>query len=688
MSIWSPYPFVRLVAALTAGIVLSHSFSFTIATEILIGTGGFALIGLVISFALKSKASGTITLLLFFLIGLSRWQLHDQKSSLPAIEQAINTTKAYSAEILSPPSEKEKYLIYNIKTIQLIGDSVKQNLAFEIKLYLKRNKSLIKPKVGDILAIKGKPFRIPEPKNPHEFDYASYMGGQNIFYQHFIQPEGFQILRSNTGSIVIRAIYDIREKFETIIKNQISDSESRSIALALLIGQKDELSQDIKNSYAAAGAMHVLAVSGLHVGIIYLIIMGFFRPITKRPEENVFASFICIVCLWLYALITGFSPSILRAVTMFSVMIFGRCLGRRSNVYNSIALSAFILLFYNPNFLFTVGFQLSYLAVLGIVSIYQPLYNKLHFDSKALDWIWSITCISISAQIATFPISIYYFHQFPTYFLISNLIVIPAAFIVMLLGIGTILLNSIGYADLLGCGLEYLILSLNWVVEWIYRMPKSTIAWLYLTPGQTWLIYLAIILLMIFHARHNFKYLIRAFAVLFAAVFIGLWNLLEHSAQDRYIIYNVRGIHALDVISGNQAKLTTMKSIKDLELIKYQIDPNRISTYLPEINDYEVMDKRRFNIGEFGFLRVINNKKVFYLYAPIKPQNILLRIETDYLIISHNASNSINELQDFFIFQELIVDSSNDYRTVNALKKHATKQNVKISIVSEGAVEL
>lgn len=689
MSNWSPYPFVRLFASLALGIITSHYLTFSLAPLLYFLICSFTITALVSSFLLKSKASGIISLCLIFVIGFVRWQSYDQSEFLQKFEATLQKSKAYTARVTSPPAEKEKYLIYDVQTEQFALDSSEIEFEARIKLYIRKD-SIKKttPEYGDVLMIKGQPFRIPGPKNPHEFDYADYMKGQNIFFQQFVKSTDYHVIHKNTGSLVMNGIFDIRQRFESIIKSHVIEPDNQAIALALLIGQKDELSREIKQSYAAAGAMHVLAVSGLHVGIIYMLVMGVFKVFRSNPNVKIASSFLCIICLWLYALITGFSPSILRAVTMFSVIIFGQCLGRKSNIYNSMALSAFLLLFYNPNFLFSVGFQLSYLAVLGIVTFYNPLYNKFYFKYKVLDWVWSVTCLSISAQIATFPISVYYFHQFPTYFLISNLIVIPAAFCIMILGIATIIFGTTPIADFFGIGLEYFIAGLNQFVNWIYQLPISIIDWLYLTPTQTWLVYLSIILTFLFFTLKQFKYFLRASFFLSIAILLGFWNLFESQNQNRTVIYNVRGIHASDDIIGNRARLSTLQQVNNMQLVKYQIEPNRINSYLPRIKEYQLRDTTQFAIGDFGILRVRDEKQLFYLHKAINPEAIRLKIKTDYLIISNNSSQSLSELVDFFDFQQLIVDSSNDYYTSSRLKKQAEKLGIEIALVSEGAVEI
>jgi len=174
-----------------------------------------------------------------------------------------------------------------------------------------------------------------------------------------------------------------------------------------------------------AGAMHILCVSGLHVGIIYLVISFFLGFLNNTRFNNILKAILLLLTVWAYAIITGLSPSVQRASLMLSVFIIGNLLNRARDTYNTLAISALILLIIDPYLLFNVGFQLSYAAVIGIVTFHQPIYKLLYFKNTIIDKIWSITVLSFAAQMATFPIATYYFHFFPPWFWLTNLFTFP-----------------------------------------------------------------------------------------------------------------------------------------------------------------------------------------------------------------------------------------------------------------------
>ena len=210
------------------------------------------------------------------------------------------------------------------------------------------------------------------------------------------------------------------------------------IVKALILGQKKDINKQLYSDYAAAGAIHILAVSGLHVGIIYFILITLLRPLKRLFKHELIISIIIVISLWGFAFLTGLSPSVIRAVTMFSFFAFAKAINRETNTINTLFLSYFTLLIINPLWLFHIGFQLSYLAVLSILWL-LPLFNKVYCPKNYFARkIWDIFTVTLAAQTGIFPLSIYYFHQFPGLFFMTNLIILP--FLGVLLGGGIILI--------------------------------------------------------------------------------------------------------------------------------------------------------------------------------------------------------------------------------------------------------
>lgn len=218
---------------------------------------------------------------------------------------------------------------------------------------------------------------------------------------------------------------NFRESIISKLKKENFGEEELGVIQALLLGKRDDISENTYNNYTNAGAVHILAVSGLHVGIILLLLEFFLSPLARLPKGKTLKLLLVVLLLWGYAFVAGLSPSIVRAVTMFSFVAYALYLNRPANSFNIIALSMLFILLVKPLFLFQVGFQMSYAAVFAIVWIYPKLQKFWFPDNFIIRKTWQLLSVSAAAQLGVLPISLFYFHQFPALFFISNLLIIP-----------------------------------------------------------------------------------------------------------------------------------------------------------------------------------------------------------------------------------------------------------------------
>ncbi|NNE54598.1 MAG: ComEC/Rec2 family competence protein, partial [Flavobacteriales bacterium] len=270
------------------------------------------------------------------------------------------------------------------------------------------------------------------------------------------------------------------------------------VVAALTLGDKSQLDKDTRNAFAMAGAMHVLAVSGLHVGILFMVIQKLLKPLSRLKNGSWFKTVILIATLWFYATLTGLSPSVLRTSTMFTFIALASHGGRQSNIYNTLAASAFLLLAIDPHLLFNVGFQLSYCAVIGIIWLQPVIYRVWFIKHKVGNWLWQLTSVSLAAQIATFPLGIFYFEQFPNLFLLTNILVIPAATALLICGLGFYASCWIPEVNqLVAWVVDKIAAGMNGGVCWVESIPFSSTQDLYISLGQMALIYAVIISLFL-----------------------------------------------------------------------------------------------------------------------------------------------------------------------------------------------
>lgn len=262
------------------------------------------------------------------------------------------------------------------------------------------------------------------PLNPHEFNYKEYLSKKGIYQQFFTSQNDFKLLKQQSFSLVGLSP-KIRNTIQQALKKHYFSSDEFSVINALLLGQRQEISNELKNSYINAGVIHILAISGLHIGILLAIFSWLLKPLEKLKNGLLLKTLLLVFLLWSFAFIAGLSASVVRAVTMFSFVAIGLSFKKKRIIEHSLIASMFLLLLVKPLFLFDVGFQLSYLAVFGIVWIQPLLYQLFKPKMKVLNFLWNLTTVSVAAQIGILPISLYYFNQFPSLFLLSNLVIIP-----------------------------------------------------------------------------------------------------------------------------------------------------------------------------------------------------------------------------------------------------------------------
>ena len=282
------------------------------------------------------------------------------------------------------------------------------------------------------------------PKNPTSFDYKKFMNRRGVYKQVYINHGDFvEVPEFNEQKLSYWA-HDQRLKIkDSLASNGFLKNESGLIQ-ALLLGQKDDIDPETYQDFSKAGVVHVLAVSGLHVGIVLLILQYIFKPLEWLPYGRLIKTVVVITLLWLFALMAGFSPSVTRAVTMFSLFAIAINMKRKTNTINVLCISLLLLLFIHPHRIFEVGFQLSYSAVFAIVTMQPPLFNLWKPKFKPVKYIWSIASVTLTAQLGVLPLSLYYFQQFPGLFMLANIVIIPLLGILLAFGILVVLLSLLG----------------------------------------------------------------------------------------------------------------------------------------------------------------------------------------------------------------------------------------------------
>jgi len=478
---WSSFPFIRLVIPFGLGIYLASTYSLSV-TPFSIAVLLALLLGfLVLHFFNRNFSinyfSGILVTGLFCVLGImhgSTYNLLETKGINEAPHSAI-----WVGEVKSLKRKQGHIQSLVVQVEKFKKDSVWEESNFRLLVY--NRDSLLDARPGDVISGKGKLQLTTAPQNPAQFNYQGFLKYKNIFLITF-EDAIIQLKYSHSpvryAELARAAVIEIYEKLE--IKN-----ENLAVLVALTLGDKSYLDVELQKQYAGAGAMHILAVSGLHVGIVFLIFNFLLSKLPDRFGFRVIQTCILLSVIWAFAFLAGLTPSVQRAGWMFSFVILSKLLKRNSNILNSIAVSAFLLLLIDPNNLFQLGFQLSYSAVIGIVLMHPVIYTWLYIENGLLDKIWSLLVVSLAAQIATLPFTLAYFHQFPNYFLLANLFVIPVAFGIVAGSVIVVSLFLLVGTDLyLAVLLDVLLSFLNQTILVITGLPGAISEGIWVTSSS------------------------------------------------------------------------------------------------------------------------------------------------------------------------------------------------------------
>ena len=658
---WHSIPFARLLIPFTIGIVVYNCSPGTLpyAFVLIILACTFLLfensLQIQAKFKLKIWTSFSI-LALFMSLGAAR--LHFTNAGIENSHYSnLKGTEYLKVEIIDVLELKNGKLKLVADALSAIDSSrSKTKCSGRILINLKLTNNNIQPKIGETIWIKS---NLTEPEfneNPGTFDYRTYLKRKHIL--HFINTSANNIIKTNDSFYNIKkTAYELRDYSLAVIKKNIPNKLSYGISEALLLGYKSDLNEDTNLVFTRTGTLHILAVSGMHAGLIFAMLNWVFGFIIKFKKGNILKVIIILFCLWFYALMSGFSSSVIRAAVMFSLMSIGNLVNRSNNPINTIFSSAFIMLVFDPNFLFDPGFQLSYTAVLGINLCYSKIKVLYKNKSKPIRAISDLINVSLCAQLLTFPISIYYFNQFPSYFLITNIIVIPIYTFLIFLIIALFPLSLIPFLSLfIGKIIDFLIYYNDIFMHFMDRLPYAVINNLSLDFIELIILYI-LILKFIYWINHNSKV-----SILYILICLSMLAPYEYYKQvktqnQRFIcLMGFKNANIFVCINGEKSFVFgdslsfTQKSIKN-DLNRFFLKHNIKSKYMIQENFSFVSTNFR-SISGLGFqffdrIVTIQNtahlnrqNNVFYIFnGAEKNYNLTLKNNPSNLIISHKIQD-------------------------------------------------
>jgi len=660
---WKEAPFTRLFLPFALGIIAQEKLHLSVIVSVVIiflSLIGFWSLAAFNSFNLYRwrHLAGMFLIALFF--GCGSIQLHFFKRKLGSPITQEQTRSVCRIVLTEPLSEKSNSYKTTGRLIEIKRNDSSFQTNERILIYFKKDSICKKLDYGDQI-IFSKSFQpIRNSGNPGAFNYQEYCARQGIFHQVFLNSNDFILLKEKDKNAFIKFLIHIRRTVIGIIQQYIPGDKEAGLAEALLIGYKDDLDKELVSAYSGAGVVHIIAISGLHLGIIYGLMNGIFLLWNKKRKSKWVKPVVIISGLWLFSLIAGSSASVLRSALMFTFIVIGDSLSRKVSIYNTLSASAFILLWYNPYWLWDVGFQLSYCAVLSIVIFYKHVYSLLFFKNKIADAIWKLNAITISAQVLTLPLTIYYFHQFPNYFLLANLVAIPLSSLIL---IGEILLCALAViptvAEWVGWILGKLIFVMNSFIEWIDQLPGSVWNRLQIDQLQSILLFIAATGIFLGILVINKKALFTGLACLSIFFLLRLRSFSTCEQQQKMIVYNIPGHPAIDFIQGRNYLFLGDSLLKTDGFLKnFHLEPSRTLHRIAEGNILPGLI-REGNLLQFGSKKILLLDRNFKLSGEEEKMNI------DLIIVSQNPPVKPMEVMKIFNVNKIIVDNSNNWWRIN-----------------------
>ncbi|WP_366185165.1 ComEC/Rec2 family competence protein [Flavobacterium ovatum] len=662
------FPLSRITIGFLIGILFSYYAKFSLTESIL--TLCISLILFIISYFYQKKDTQSIfyfgisTLLISFSIGATTLILNTDSSQTQHYTHQESFFESDNL-IVVHIQEKIKSTLTNERYIANITEINGKKTTGKTLLNIKKDSLKSKITSGNQLIIKGQLYKNKAAYNPNAFDYGKYLENKQIYSQLYTTHEGYLI-----SPEIKKEIFYYASRLRTTIISNLEKAHFKPkalhVAVALILGQKQDVSPEVMQDYQFAGAIHILSVSGLHIGFILIFLNFILKPIPNTPKGSFIKLVISLGLLSSFAIIAGLAPSVVRSVTMFSFVAIGYYLRRSTNIYHTIIVSILLILLVQPYFLFDVGFQLSYIALFFIIWA-QPLISSVwNPKNKILKSIWKILSVSIAAQIGTLPISLFYFHQFPGLFFLTNLIIIPCLSFIMILGIVVMLLASINCTPLfLIKPFEWSIYGMNQIISWIASFRSFIIQDI---PFNSYLLissYLCIITLIIWFQKPKFYKLLGVLIALICLQLSYIKTQYESTNGNEWIIFHQKNNSLITERKGEAVLVYTNEPT---------VKNSNLNAYLT--GNFCTLK----NTSKLKNLYFFNNQKILIVDSSgVYPKNS----SPDILLLTQSPRINLDRILKTIHPKMIIADGSNYKNVQKAWKESCEKQKIPFHATAE-----
>lgn len=684
---WGHVPFVRFLIFAVIGVCLSYWISPDLRVYQLLRVGCvvFALLGVGL-LAVRGPFYGPVFLVFVMLVCWMRaWDGYPTLKSDHFSQHDLDYLIGYVADEVVQDEQRVRFRL-KVTGGGEVGRNM-QVLQGNLQVTVNGQHQL---SYGDLVVVPAVFNEVPPPRNPGEMNYAAHLAKENCWHQAYYNEEDLRISHADLGQPIIARSLLLRrqmvDKFERFLPQ---NEDVFSIASTLILGYRVDLSRELLETYSETGTIHVLSVSGMHVVIVFWLLSYLLFWMNWHPILKILRIPLLVLAVWAYAFLTGLSPSVLRAAMMLSFVLWATARNRQSRTYNNIAASAFLLLIYDPKLLLNLGFQLSYLAVIGIVFLNPLIQGLMPRGSRVWRPIQDYSAMSVAAQAGAFPLAMYYFQQFPVYFLLANLLIVLPASGIMYLGFGILLLPeapiTVAALELVGMLLGQLIILMNTMLEWVQTLPAASLNGMALTWWQCLLIY-ALMLTFTFAWLNRSKVLFFAFAGI-AIALCGVESFQHYAkwSRKKLIIHQVRSQLAISYTGDGEAWLYTDLPDREHGSLRYSVWPylrtfaavEDVKWFSPAHNKPYSSRLMRHDIIQVG------EKRLAIMDGRDGPLTAGWPLAVDVLLIRHNPAQSVEEMHALFNANKLVFDGSNFPSTVNRLVKEAEAVGLEYYIMKD-----
>lgn len=564
-------------------------------------------------------------------------------------------------------------------------------------LYFQRDSLSSRLQMGEELWVRSRISPPVSARNFDEFDYARYLIRKGISGTGFVASGHWQFSecrkeKEGIATVLYRLAASYRTQIENLYRRLGIEGDELAVLSALTLGDKTDLSESVRESYSVAGVSHVLALSGLHIGLLYALAFFLLRPLLLGGQSGrVLRSLLLILLLWLFAFFTGLSPSVVRSAAMFSIWALADLCGRQSFSLNTLALTAWLMLLVRPVWLFDVGFQLSFAAVLSIL-LFQPfLYRLCPVRHRAGTYLWGLVSVSVAAQLGTAPLVLFYFSRFSTHFLLTNLLVVPLVTLILYAAVVLLLLTPMsGLQAVAAVGLEKMLRMLNLLVRWVEQLPYASVDGIWLYPLEVAGCYLVLGAFFCYLCHRRYARLVTALVLLAAWGAVHSFAVWTDRPRTSIVFYNVRGCPAVHCIeSSGHSCIQYADSLSNRQRLR-----QTAANYWHHCHLYPPAEGCRDSVGQHFFRRqqliCWHGQRICMVTDNRWKQQrtddgAVCRV--DYLYICKGYTGQLAALTRLFLPGCVILDSSLSYYRRNRLKEECQQNHLHfISLSDEGSV--